>query len=209
MPAPRIRIPILEATVVAGQGAFTGAARSLTPEERRLLLDIFGQSINLDPVRLALTDLGVRGRPYTFGNTIRIPRGTSFTANVLVHEMTHVWQYQTKGTAYISDSALHQLVSGTGAYDVSIVPGQSIDDYTAEQQATIVEKFYEDDPPGWSTNPDVVRMLGQVRRSRPLSDDQIRQETWYGPTRPDLFPTPSSGQAAHSGGTVPLIRIEF
>lgn len=209
MPSPRLRIPVLEATLVAGQGAFAGPDRSLMPEERRLLLNIFGQSINLDPVRLALTDLGIRGRPYTFGNTIRIPRGTSFTANILVHEMTHIWQYQTKGTAYLSDSALHQLISGTGAYDVTIVPGQSINDYTAEQQAMIVEKYYEDDPAGWSTNADVLGILGQIRASHPLSDDEIRHETWFGPARPDTFAPTPSGQGGPSGGTVPLIRIEF
>jgi len=147
MTGPRLRVPVLESLLEAAQGAFAGNPRKLVPEERRLLLSIFGLSINLDAVNLAPTNLGVQGRPYTLGNTIRIPAHTPFRTNVLVHEMTHVWQYQTKGTGYLSDSVFHQLVSGQGAYDVTLVPGQSIDDYAAEQQAMIVEKYYEDNPP--------------------------------------------------------------
>jgi hypothetical protein len=206
MADPRIRIPILESTLIAGQGAFTGPSRGLLPEECRLLLSIFGPSVNLDVVRLAWTDLGPQGRPYTFGNTIRIPRGTVVTTGTLVHEMTHVWQYQTKGTGYLSDSAIHQLISGQAAYNVTLVPGQSIHAYTAEQQAMIVERYYEE--AAWAANPDVQRMIGEVRRARPLTDDQIRQETWFGSTRPDIFNSPP-GQGGPSGGTVPIFRIEF
>jgi hypothetical protein len=201
--------PTQQAALVAGQGAFTGPARSLLPEERRLLVTIFGESINLDVVRLAPTELGVQGRPYTLGNTIRIPRGTRFKANTLVHEMTHVWQFQTKGTGYLSDSALHQLVLGDAAYDVSIVAGQSLDDYSAEQQAMIVEKYYQDNPPGSNKNPELARMLSQNPGSHRLSDQDISQETSFGATRPDSIASPSSGLQGPSCGTVPLIRIEF
>jgi hypothetical protein len=205
----RLRIPLLEEIAIQGQKTFADPGRSLNPEERRLLLIIFGQSVNLSRVQIVLTDLGAKGRPYTLGNTIRIPRGTQFDAQTLVHEMTHVWQYQTRGTNYISDSVVHQLTSGQGAYDVTLVPGQSIYEYTAEQEAVIVERYYADDPPGWSQNPHVVRMIDEVRRARPLSSDDIRKETWFGPGKSPLDNIGPANDANRQTPTVPLIRIEF
>jgi hypothetical protein len=205
----QVRIPILESAAVAAQRVLTYDGRPLGPEERRLLLDIFGNSVNLDPVQIAMTDVGVKGRPYTLGNTIRIPRGTNFDAGTLVHEMTHVWQYQTRGTAYISDSSVHQMISGEDAYLVELVPGQSFYDYTAEQEAVIVQRYYEESPPGWSTNPDVIRMIEEIRRARPLSASAVQQDTWFGPNRPFLDDGPASNSLNRGPQTVPLIRIEF
>jgi hypothetical protein len=204
----RLRIPLLEEAAIQGQKTFADAGRPLNPVERKLLLDIFGQSVNLDPVQIVLTGLGVQGRPYTFGNTIRIPTGTHFDAPTLVHEMTHVWQYQTRGTGYISDSVFHQLISGQGAYDVKLVAGQSFYEYAAEQQAIIVERYY-DDPSGWRQNPNVIRMIEEVRRARRLSMDEIRQETWFGPNKSPLDNITPGNDANRQSPTVPLIRIEF
>ncbi|HXC95268.1 MAG TPA: hypothetical protein VNU92_06180 [Edaphobacter sp.] len=204
----RIRIPLFEAGAIWAQSSLAGPARPLTPDEKTLLLKIFGSSINLDSVQTVYTTLGVEGRPYTFGNTIRIPPHTKFDAATLVHETTHVWQYQTMGTAYLSDSAFHQLTQGSKAYDVQLVPGKSFFDYTAEQQAMIVQKYYEDSPPGWQQNPDVLRMLNEVRGLRPLSPSQIEHETWFGPN-PSPWDNPIPGKDTDQGQTVPLIRIEF
>jgi len=107
--------------------------RPLNSQERDLLIRIFGDSINLDPVRVAYIRLISAGTAaYTMGNTILIPVGTSTDTSTLVHEMTHVWPYQTMGTRYISDSALHQAVQGSHAYDVDLVAGQSFYSYAAE-----------------------------------------------------------------------------
>lgn len=201
---PRLRIPLMEAGAVAGQKALTGNGRSLKPEEKRLLLTIFGNSVNLEPIEIVPTSVGAKGRPYTLGNTIRVPDGTIFDAETLVHEITHVWQYQTRGTAYISDSVLHQLTGD--AYETNLVPGQSFYDYTAEQQATIVERYYANAK--WRTDPDVLRMIEQVRKARPLSSGEIQRETWFGPNAPPDTSAPVGG-AGRASPTVPLIRIEF
>jgi hypothetical protein len=205
----RLRIPLLESLAVAGQSTFADPGRALTPSEREMLMQIFGPSVNLAVIRIAMTGIGVQGRPYTLGNTIRIPRGTSFDARTLVHEVAHVWQYQTKGTSYISDSVLHQITSGDAAYDVQIVPGRSISDYAAEQQAVIIERYYANDPAGWRENPDVVRIMREVRRAQQLSDEEIQRETWHGPAqqpRVDMFQGSGADRPAQ---TVPLFRLEF
>jgi hypothetical protein len=195
----------MEAGAVAGQKVLTSGGRSLKPEEKRLLLSIFGNSINMEPVQIVSTSVGAAGRPYTLGNTIRVPDGTTFDAETLVHEMTHVWQYQTRGTAYISDSVVHQLGPGD-AYATNVVPGQSFYDYTAEQEATIVQRYYAD--ASWKTNPDVARMMGEVRKARPLSSADIQKDLWFGPGKmPDTGAT--AGGDKRPAETVPLIRIEF
>ena len=205
---PRVRIPLMEAGAIAGQKVLTGDGRFLKPEEKRLLLTIFGNSVNLDPVEIVPTSVGPRGRPYTLGNTIRVPDGTIFDAETLVHEMTHVWQYQTRGTGYISDSVLHQLTSGQDAYVVKLVPGQSFYDYPAEQQAMIVQRYYSDAPPGWKKDADVVRMMAEIRKARPLSAAEAEKDRWFGPGAvPDN--TGSAGDPNRPAQTVPLIRIEF
>jgi hypothetical protein len=203
-----LRIPFVESLLVTGRDVLTGPAAELTGEQRQTLAGIFGSSVNLDVVRIAPTSIGIQGRPYTFGNTIRVPSGASFSRATLVHEMTHVWQFQTKGTRYISDSLLHQIVDGHRAYDVEIVAGRAFDDYTAEQQAMIVEQYYLDNPPGWATNPDVVRMLGEVRRAQRLTSDEIQQETWFGPTAPEAQDRTGS-DAPRLNPSVPIFRLEF
>jgi len=201
----------VEAAAEAAQRTFTSRPRSLTTDERRLLLTIFGQSVNLDVVELAFTKLAIHGRAYTLGNTIhipeRMPKGVTFDTQTLVHEMTHIWQYQTHGTAYISDSLYHQVTQGDAAYTVTIVPGQALGDYGAEQQAMIVENYYLDFPAGFSQNPDVMRMIETIRRARPLTGMQIRQERWFGPNDPAGPALP--GADSNQTRTVPLFRIEF
>lgn len=204
----RLRIPLLEGVAPWLLRIPSFGTRPLNSQERDLLIRIFGDSINLDPVRIAYTRLiSASTAAYTMGNTILIPVGSSTDTSTLVHEMTHVWQYQTMGTRYISDSALHQAIQGIHAYDVDLVAGQSFYSYSAEQQAVIVERYY-DDFRGWRTDADVVRMLAEVRSARPLTPTEIERETWYGPNRPFADPAPGLGGQQPSQ-TVPLFRIEF
>jgi hypothetical protein len=206
--SPRLRIPLLEGVAPSLLRIPSFGARPLNSQERDLLIRIFGDSINLDPVRVAYTRLiSASTAAYTMGNTILIPVGTNTSTSTIVHEMTHVWQYQTMGTRYISDSALHQVVQGDNAYDVDLVAGQSFYSYAAEQQAVIVQRYYNDFP-GWRTNADVVRMLGEIRRAHPLAPSEIERETWYGPNQPFVDPSPGAGGQQPSQ-TVPLFRIEF
>nr|WP_247718185.1 vgr related protein [Qipengyuania proteolytica] len=56
---------------------------------------------------------------------------------LFIHEMTHVWQVQTKGQWYL---VTHRMP--WARYDYSLKPGWSLDRYGIEQQADIVKHAF-------------------------------------------------------------------
>ena len=71
-----------------------------------------------------------------------------------------------------------------------------------------MEPYYPDFPDGWRDDANVVRMIGEVRKARPLAASKREQETWWGPNDPAPLDIPGSG-APKPAQTVPLILIEF
>lgn len=149
-PSPGVRSPAFEELVTqvsTVQAGFTG--RRLSEGEERLARSIFGASIDYARVRLIPTGfLEYR----TVANTIRVPEDFTiddeYMAQTLIHEMTHVWQYQHGGTSYISVSLAAQIAgtirtgSRNAAYDYQIKPGMSFFDLTPEQQGLLVENYF-------------------------------------------------------------------
>ena len=210
----RLRLPTLELFSALHGGALSLGGRSLGRDERADAEFVFGNSINLDRVRIV--QAVVANAPTTLGNYIRIPMDGSISRSVLIHELTHIWQYQTRGTRYISDSVCHQVGaaistgSRSGAYGVTEVDlrARSIDDLPAETQAMIVQTFFQVSDA--RANPDYQRFIRQVRQARPLPENIILEEAAFGPGggRRDLFDVPGRpGEPAP--GTVPIIRLEF
>lgn len=62
-----------------------------------------------------------------------------------IHEMTHVWQGQNHwiSSGYMINSVISQAIDGNTAYDYT--PGQMWGDYNVEQQAHLVEDWYDTD----------------------------------------------------------------
>lgn len=77
--------------------------------------------------------LSVPSNCYTAGSTGNLN-------DLLVHELTHVWQYHNQ--AGITGRVGIWLSSLAGSYDVT--EGKSWDSYDVEQQATLVERWYHD-----------------------------------------------------------------
>ena len=234
MSDPEIRSPLIEGLADFGQGLLTSNARALYMREIAALRGVFQNSLNYNPIRVADTSVGAAGRPYTLGNTVRIPGGGAINIRTLVHECTHVWQYQTQGTRYISNSAYHQIMDSS-AYNVVIVPRKAFSAYSAENQAVIVEAYYVDtqrpvvaplpgaapapvtattydpsvsaDPPiGWSRLPDVVNCIRTLRAALPMTDLERYQER-LGPTNP--FPAVPGTSDRELAPIVPLFRVDF
>lgn len=202
---PRVRFPTLEIFAAQAGGALGGPGMPLTSREMTLAGSVFGSSIDLDQVRIVVSR--VAAAPTTLGNNIRIPPRYSMPDRILIHELMHIWQYQTRGSAYISDSAWHQTTAwltrgGRGAaYTYTITPGRGIDEYPAEHQASIVEDYYA--YPALRANPEYQRLIAEVRSARPVSQ-AFRLEEAAGLLGESAVP-PSVDTAP----VAPLFRLEF
>ena len=145
-----VRLPVIEETL--RQASFFSATvvgQRLTSMEQALARQVFRQSIDYERVRLIRTGfLEYR----TVGNVIRVENGftisDAYMAKTLIHELTHVWQYQQGGTAYMSASIQAQigatLTSGSRnfAYEYDIAEHSSFFDFGPEQQGLIVENYF-------------------------------------------------------------------
>jgi len=136
--------------------------RGLRPAEKRLCNSVFNGS--LPPYEeIGIGDgLGLGDRPWTdwgdglddqltsmfyalnvgdyFSYDLSEKHYTPYdgdTSDLLVHEMTHVWQYHYGWTVKASSV----WASTFGSYEFT--PGDAWDDYNAEQQASIVEKWHK------------------------------------------------------------------
>ncbi len=219
----RVRFPTLEIYGQTSGAAFSSTGRSLNERETDIARFVFEQSIDLDVVRIVTAT--VAAAPTTLGNNIRTSGQMSDAT--LVHELAHIWQYQNLGSAYISDSLWHQAVatvttgSRNGAYEPNVTAGRAFTDYQAEQQATIVERWYS--LADFRNNALYQVLVDQVRAARPLAENVRRmlflEEAAYGPgmghQRLGLGTLPGGpGSNGNSdfflgGAGIPQIRIEF
>jgi uncharacterized protein DUF4157 len=122
-----------------------GKDRALTKAERDLLHRIFQGSLGLYNVRVIegrSGAFGINARPFTLGNTIYM-KGTNAGTDpqTLVHECTHVWQYQNVGPRYTMDALGAQAVYHD-AYDwqAEVTKGHTHwKELNKEAQAELVE----------------------------------------------------------------------
>jgi hypothetical protein len=215
-----VRLPALE--VFAQQVAVISAAlsdsiRPLTKKERDIAKFVFQSSLRLDEIQIEEKAL-IANAPTTLGNVIRLSDGYTMSDATLVHELTHVWQFQNKGTGYISNSVVHQvegmLSDGdrNAAYVVTIQQGASFSSYSAEHQATIVEDWYS--KPALRKDSEYIRLISEVRGSLPpvnLNVTQTYIETMYGPQTQNqkIMDMMDAGKKDKIDIPGNIIRIEF
>jgi hypothetical protein len=132
-------------------------SKPLTQQEREVLKRIYGDSIDLDMVRVkrgGSTDWAGMAA-HVVGNTIYMPDHyydasgnlTKDGIETLAHEAGHVWQNQNGGGDYLHRALLAQgiaaLQSGSrnGAYEwrEGFAEGKSFDELNPEQQASLIE----------------------------------------------------------------------
>jgi len=170
-PSVQVRFPIVEQFATQTGGAFARRGRALLPRELGIARPIFGSSIAYDAVRVVQGYFA--NSPTTLGNHVRISLDARFDDSTLVHELTHVWQYQTHGTGYISNSMCEQIAamldSGSRNAAYEIRPSQlqelhSFHELSAERQARTVEHYF-------------VSTL--LRSGDPRVQARARREFWY------------------------------
>ncbi|MEP7221082.1 MAG: vgr related protein [Novosphingobium sp.] len=128
-----------------------GAERTLTPGEIALVAGMFGAAVDPAPVRIKRR----KWFPFQPRQTVMAPCGhlhfhpagesycDDFAAaplalqGLFIHEMTHVWQAQTRGRWYLP---LHR--HPFCRYTYTLKPGWPLERYGIEQQAEIVRHAF-------------------------------------------------------------------
>lgn len=138
------------------------ATRTLTMKEIAAAISVFHGSIDYGNVRVK-DDLGLGNSPWTSPPVPTYPHyvlhvGTTLYTDlakspsrkaVMVHELTHVWQGQYGvPLGYVLNSAFHQSIAfitngGKVAKAYHYTPGGKWALYNCEQQATIVDDWYQ------------------------------------------------------------------
>ena len=142
-----------------------GGHRDLLPAERKEAAKIFGTSIDLDRVKVAVASLPAdvinfvnTGRPFTTMYVINFASWATVDMHDLIHELTHVWQGVQTGPLYMVRALEAQIGAGvtslfhTGRYNDSasydvfradlVAAGGNFSRFNPEQQATIVERYW-------------------------------------------------------------------
>lgn len=128
-----------------------GGHRALTAEEMKQARLIFGWSINLDRVKVAVNSIPadavnfVNGqRPFTTMYVINFASWAHISIPTIIHELTHVWQAVVAGPVYMVE-ALHSQIFGRGyevtEADLDAAAGD-IRNLQREQQAVVVERYW-------------------------------------------------------------------
>ncbi|HZZ97066.1 MAG TPA: hypothetical protein VFE19_08625, partial [Jatrophihabitantaceae bacterium] len=107
-----------------------GTYRKMTQQEIDDAKLAFGDALDYDHIYFATSDIlndvlfGVQdfltgnpdSRAFVTDSLVNFDVGDGFQRNTMIHELTHVWQYQTKGSAYLADAVFAQA-TGAGVDD--------------------------------------------------------------------------------------------
>ena len=140
-----------------GERVSTVHNRSMTEWEIRQARRVFGAAIDYTEVTIADGSVSAKvasagGYARTIGNVINFPTGWSRNMALMIHELTHVWQYQTTGWTYAPAALWAQVTEGysyTGdgkSAEQSLLDaraaGSTLADYNNEQQGDILADYF-------------------------------------------------------------------
>ena len=130
-------------------------SEKLTPNQNSIIDTVFQSGIDSSRMRIAEFPPwlhSITGSvPFTLGNTVLTPPEQALSANDLVHEGVHVWQNQTSGSSYISESLFSQGMgslfgsSRNDAYQFghALYSGSTWNELNPEQQARLIDYAFE------------------------------------------------------------------
>lgn len=124
-------------------------SRSLQPWEKELAREVFGNKINYARVRLdEYALIGPRQFRFCYVSFFHINSWGAMQNSLLLHELTHVWQYQRHGILYIPKALLAQRskvgydYGGVEALKEAMRNKKRLQAFNLEQQAEIVADYY-------------------------------------------------------------------
>ena len=140
-----------------GEKIETQTHRSMTEWEIRQARRVFGNALDYAEVTIAEGSVSAKiasagGYARTIGNVINFPTGGSRDMAFMIHELTHVWQYQTTGWTYAPKALWAQVAEGYGYTESGKTAAESLKDartagktlhsYNEEQQGDILRDYY-------------------------------------------------------------------
>lgn len=149
--------PFYSRTQHLGENIETQTHRSMTEWEIRQAKRVFGNAIDYSKVTIAEGSISAKigsafGYARTVGNTIYFPPGGSRNMAFLIHELTHVWQYQTTGWTYAPKAIWAQVTEGYSYTEGgksakqslldARAAGKTLFDYNKEQQGDILRSYF-------------------------------------------------------------------
>ncbi|WP_224249680.1 hypothetical protein [Hyalangium gracile] len=128
-----------------------GGHRELTAEEKRQATRVYGNTIDLSRVKVAVASLPadlinlINGsRPFTTMYVINFASSADIDMKTLIHELAHVWQGVIAGPVYMIQAIEAQL--GSEGYSVTDdmlrARGNDLKRFNREQQAVIAEEYW-------------------------------------------------------------------
>lgn len=133
-------------------------SRALSSGERAYAQEIFGDTLDYDPIVITRGSIMSAGSARATGNAVNLEdkhfvgdtmelNGSGYTT--FIHEMTHVFQYQHGGMGYIPESLWEQYKAWkrTGSRDAAYewkpldAAGVPWEEWNVEQQAYAVEQY--------------------------------------------------------------------
>jgi len=150
---------------------FPGSYRPLSATELTAATEVFGSSVPLDQVRLAVLSIpvdviewieqevtGQQGRAFTTMTLINFPSWEKLGTDTVVHELTHVWQNFQVGPIYMVEALEAQMskagynygftndaqgwLDGEGAQQALINAKSNYNSFNREQQAMIIQHYW-------------------------------------------------------------------
>jgi hypothetical protein len=153
-------------------------ATPLSSTERAAAQSVLGtNALSWDEVRidqgglLGLIFKFNQGRAFTTFHSINMTAVDRADLSIVVHELTHVDQYEHAGSIYIGQALGDQIAEGAHAYDYGGPSGLKTDraagkhyaDYGRERQAQIAQDYYRDITKGTATT-DYDPYIAELRK---------------------------------------------
>jgi len=128
---------------------FKFRTRKLTEQEIRLAKSIFGEALQYEYIRVdESAHFGPRQGRFCYVSFYTLNSWGRLSTALLIHELTHVWQYQRLGIRYIPRALAAQRTTsgynygGEQALEQAITSGMGLAFFNLEQQADLVEDYY-------------------------------------------------------------------
>lgn len=145
LPFDLVLIPLAR-LYLAGAALIKGGGEALDGHQKELLKKRFGPTVDVDAIRVVPNGpwpfINSKNDAITIGNTIYIDRPLSeLTDDLLVHEATHVMQYQSGGPDYATRAFWHgQLTDEKYNFALAFANGKTHwEDLNLEQQAELMQ----------------------------------------------------------------------